>query len=272
MTELPLEPPAGKVTADELRALLRRKYPADQYAMLYEVRDAAGHGASNSADVLMIGLWPSRGCMLEGMEIKVSRSDWLRELKKPAKAEAFVPYCDRWWIVTASPDIVKPEELPKTWGLMTMRGRGLTVAVQAPTLTPKPVDRSLLAAMLKRATDTAASSPEVRSTILAQAKALEERFEERVKGRTSHVQRQLEALQKGVAEFEARAGISINAYNGARLGDAVKRVMSGDDWQVKHHLQAFERTRKQISDLHAWFEKHAAEYGVPLPDQQDADA
>lgn len=261
--ELPIEAPAAKITADELRALLRRKYPADQYAMLYEVRDAAGHGANNAADVLMIGLWPSRGCMLEGMEIKVSRSDWLRELKRPQKAEAFVPYCNRWWIVTAHPDIVKPMELPPTWGLMAVRGRGLGVIVEAPPLQPKPVDRSLLAAMLKRATDTAAKSPEVRAAIEAERKKMHDDFDQQVKWRTAALQRQLDQLQGSLDDFEKQSGIKIHGYNGRQLGEAVKRVLSGDDWQVKHHLQAFERTRKQVEELHRWFQQNAPELVEP---------
>ena len=91
MSELPLDEQvddAKPIDAQRLRALLRRKYPADQYAMLYEVRDAAGFSAKRSADVMLIGLWPSRGNMVEGMEVKISRSDWLRDLKKPEKAEA----------------------------------------------------------------------------------------------------------------------------------------------------------------------------------------
>lgn len=265
MSELPLEPeqPDSKVTADTLRALLRRKYPADQYAMLYEVRDAAGHGASNSADVLMVGLWPSRGCMLEGMEIKVSRSDWLRELKRPQKAEAFVGYCDRWWVVAASPDLVKPNELPPTWGLMAVKARGLSVITQAPALTPKPVDRSLLAAMLKRATDTAANSPEVKATIEARLKAQDDQFEDRVRWRTNHLQSQLSALQKGVDEFEKKSGLKINAYNGGTLGEAVKRIQAGEDWTVKRNLKAFETTRRQVTELYQWFESKAVELSLP---------
>ena len=180
MSELALET-SKAVNADAMRMLLRRKFPADQYAMLYGVRDAAGHQANRSADVIMVGLWPSRGCLIEGMELKISRGDWLRELKRPEKAEAFVPYCDRWWVIAADSDVVRTEELPKTWGLMVAGGRGLRVIEDAPRLKAKAVDRSLLAAMLKRATDTAADSPEVRARVDARLKANEDEFEERVR-------------------------------------------------------------------------------------------
>lgn len=174
--ELPLEDDGQPIDASKLRALLRRKYPGDQFAMLYEVRDAAGFAARRSADVMVIGLWPSRGCMVEGMELKVSRSDWLRELKKPQKAEAFFPYCDRWWIIAANKDVVRLEELPQTWGLMIPRAGGMGILRQAPDLKPEPVDRYLLAAMMKRATDTAADSPEVQARIEARVTAAHRRW------------------------------------------------------------------------------------------------
>ena len=140
------------VTAEDLRTLLRRKFPTDQFAMLYEVRDAAGFRANRSADVVMVGLWPSRGNQIEGMELKVTRQDWQRELEQPEKAEAFVKFCDRWWVVAGHDDVVQDHELPKTWGLMVAGKRGLSVVTPAPVLEPKPIDRSFLAAMLKRAT------------------------------------------------------------------------------------------------------------------------
>lgn len=226
--ELPLEEPVVVTSAGELRARLRRKFPADQYAMLYEVRDAAGFGASRSADVVMVGLWPSRGCLIEGMEIKVSRSDWLRELKKPEKAEAFVPYCDRWWIVAGHAGVVKLDELPPTWGLLAPGGKGLSVLRQAPALDPKPVDRSLLAAMLKRATSTTMDSPEIKAAIDARVKAEKEALKSMGNWEIDRLKDQVEAAQKNMRAFEEASGIRIESYNGQRIGDAVRQVLRGE--------------------------------------------
>jgi hypothetical protein len=252
--ELPLEEVDAKpIDADKLRMLLRRKFPADQYAMLYEVRDAAGFGASRSADIMMIGLWPSRGCALEGMELKISRSDWLRELKKPQKAEAFVPYCDRWWVIASTPDIVKVEELPPTWGLMVPRGNGMGVIKQAPDLTPKPVDRSLLAAMLKRATDTAANSPEVRAAIDVKTKAALAEVDQKVKWATQAADRENRQLRESIAAFEKASGLSLNSYNGGSIGEAVRLVMKGEhEWRLKE----LANMKHQVAQLQEWFNKH----------------
>ena len=72
--------------AADVRAALARKFCAPEYALFYEVANATGSAATRSADAIAMGLWPSRGLYLQGFEIKVSRSDWLSELKNPAKA------------------------------------------------------------------------------------------------------------------------------------------------------------------------------------------
>ncbi|WP_439030247.1 hypothetical protein [Gordonia terrae] len=78
------------------------------------------HGRLRTADALAIDTWISKGMELHGFEVKCSRSDWLAELKQPEKSEAFRRICDRWWLVTSDPAIVKPGELPDGWGHMSM--------------------------------------------------------------------------------------------------------------------------------------------------------
>lgn len=259
--ELPLDD-AKPVDADKMRMLLRRKFPADQYAMLYEVRDAAGFGASRSADIMMVGLWPSRGCQLEGMELKISRGDWLRELKKPEKAEAFVPYCDRWWVIASTSDIVKLDELPPTWGLMVPRGNGMGVIRQAPDLSPKPVDRSLLAAMLKRATDTAANSPEVRAAIDLKLKEALGQVDQKVKWATQSLERENKDLKAAIAAFEEASGVQISSYRGERVGAAVKAVLGGEH---RSRLRELANIKRQAASLHEWLAEN-------IPDEQPSSA
>ena len=102
----------------DLRELLRKRYPSQAWALMWEVGDATGARHSRWADALAMSLWPTHGLRLHGFEIKVSRGDWLRELKDPSKAEAIAQYCDHWWLVTADDSIAKKEELPPNWGWM----------------------------------------------------------------------------------------------------------------------------------------------------------
>lgn len=145
--------PVGSPRPSEapLVARLRRHYPSPEYAVITGVADRPGE-PTRTADALVMGLWPSRGLHLHGVEVKTSRRDWLRERADPSKADAVARYCDRWWILAGSVEIVDPSELPTGWGLLVpaARGAGLRAAVPAPPLDPDPIPRTFLAAVLRR--------------------------------------------------------------------------------------------------------------------------
>ena len=91
----------------------------------------------------------SRGLEINGVEVKVSRSDWQRELKNPKKTEEGVwRYCDRWWIA-APKGMVKPDELPLGWGLLEYDKEKIKQVVKAEKLSPLPPDRSFMASFLR---------------------------------------------------------------------------------------------------------------------------
>jgi hypothetical protein len=79
-------------------------------------------------DLLAVGLWRSTGHRRLGVEVKVSRGDWLRELRKPGKARTHL--VDAWTILTV-PGVAKLEELPDGWGLAEIRP-GLPLPGQQP--------------------------------------------------------------------------------------------------------------------------------------------
>lgn len=84
----------------EIHTALRARFALPEYALMFEVRSGTGHSSQvRYADAMALGLWPSRGLELTGFEIKVSRSDWLRELKEPQKADRIGRFCDRWYVV-----------------------------------------------------------------------------------------------------------------------------------------------------------------------------
>lgn len=128
-----------KVTSgDVVRALEVRYNPPSkprQFATFTEVMDQAQR---RRVDFLAVGLWQSKGRMIEGVEVKVARQDWKRELEHP-KADPWFAVCDRWWLA-APVGIVLPGELPKPWGHLELRpangGFRLYKVVQAPDLTP----------------------------------------------------------------------------------------------------------------------------------------
>src|ERR1041384_7618712 len=127
-----------------------------------------------------MSLWPSRGLLLHGFEIKVSRTDWLRELRDPGKADEFIRYSDRWWLVT-EPDVVLDGELPETWEHLVRRGAKLAQAAAAPKLEPQDCDRTFLAALLRAAGRGMEAKPEaVREAERAASRAAAELWKARV--------------------------------------------------------------------------------------------
>src|SRR5579871_303577 len=133
--------------------LLQWKYPASEYVLLDQVKSDTSVRA-RTADAIAIGLWKNRNFSIEGFEFKVTRASWIQELKDPAKAEEIMQFCDKWWLVASDESIVRPEELPKNWGLYVPNDQGmLKVAVPAPDLKPKEPDRIFLSCVVKRIVD-----------------------------------------------------------------------------------------------------------------------
>src|SRR5690606_35500940 len=99
------------VTESDTEQAMRCKYGGQEWACLFNVANGTGMNCNRRADAIAMSLWPSRGLTLHGHEIKVARSDWLREIQDVSKAEAFAKHCHYWWIV-APKCTVKLEELP----------------------------------------------------------------------------------------------------------------------------------------------------------------
>ncbi len=152
--------------SEDLFAALGSQYPeAHGWMLLPQVRDATGAGSGRTADGLAMNAWPSRGLEVHGFELKTHRGDWLRELKKPAKAESIFRYCDRWWIVVPEAEggqkpVVGPAELPSSWGLLVCAKGKAVQAVAAPKLKPQALDRAFIASVLRRL--AACATPEAK--------------------------------------------------------------------------------------------------------------
>ncbi|OBC14075.1 hypothetical protein A5784_30705 [Mycobacterium sp. 852013-50091_SCH5140682] len=108
----------------DLLAQLERHYikpsaPMPGGVFLPEVGQNGGWGSGSRADAVYVGFTSSSGRILIGHELKISRSDWLNELNKPGKADAWADECHEWWLVVNDPAIVHEHELPAGWGLMS---------------------------------------------------------------------------------------------------------------------------------------------------------
>lgn len=129
-----------------------------RWAVAEHVKDTAGFATRRIADMIAVDCWPSSGIAFHGHEVKVSRSDWLTELRDPDKAETFKRHMDYWWLVVPDTSIVKPDELPEGWGLMVQSGSALRVRRAAPRLTPEPMPKPMLGTLLRATAKTALRS------------------------------------------------------------------------------------------------------------------
>jgi hypothetical protein len=90
---------------------------------------------SRRIDTVAVGLLRRTEYVIHGFEIKVSRSDLLRELADPAKSQAGAQCCDRWWLVIGGAALIRDgDALPENWGLLVPTVHGLRVARGAPRL------------------------------------------------------------------------------------------------------------------------------------------
>ena len=199
----------------EVYSALVRRFPPPAFAVLPGVANGTGGSKRRTIDALVMSLWPSRGLTLEAVEIKVSRGDYLRELKDPAKAEPIMKYCDRFWLAVGNAEIVQAD-LPTTWGLLVPDRGKLKIAKQAPDLVPESLTRSFIAAIMRRANE-AIEGDEIRRRIRMEIEAeqAEAMADLRDNAMSPTVIRELERLReiaKQVEAFERASGVRFTKW------------------------------------------------------------
>lgn len=247
----------------DLYRMIAAKHPPPAWACFSQVRNGTGYSRKQdrTADALAMSLWPSRGIDLHGFEIKIARNDWLRELKNPEKAEELAAYCDRWWMVAPSTEVIRPDELPTRWGLMVPKKKKLVTLVKAEALTAKALDRPLLASILRRAAEMmerALRSYVPREDIRAELDAAEEKGKKLAE--CAGLDRKYESLKEAVDTFEKASGVALASWPHAnkRIGQIVKTVLEGGPLEAQvaghqkrigHMVQQTERLLEELRTL-----------------------
>jgi hypothetical protein len=264
--------PIVKRTEAEMIRLLRARHSeaagnGRAHAFVDHVRDAAGFDAVRTIDAMSMGLWPSRGLIIDAFEIKCSRSDWLKELRDPSKAEAFCKRADRFWLVVGDAQIVKDGELPDGWGLLAAQGTGDTarlVQKVAPTMLrpfqtpeqsrtpggaplPPGLTRSFLASLMRAATAQAAATPEEIEDARTHARASADAM---YKAQLESARADVDSLGGIIRDFEQASGVSIRTWRlekgeAGRIGEAVAAVLR-QDAQADMARQRLERQAEAL--------------------------
>lgn len=151
--------------------LLHRRYAqrsanggvsAPRYICAEHVRTRAGFDC-RTMDFAAVDTWQSSmengSLAIHGVEVKVSRSDWLRELKDPQKSAETMQWATHRWLAVPLATIARPEELPEGWGLLVIGGsvldEKLIAKVQAKPVAIGSLTASATAALLRAAVKTA---------------------------------------------------------------------------------------------------------------------
>jgi len=196
-----------KYTTAELMARLGAYHEGGEWVLQFEVANSTGLNVRRHADAVAMSIWPSRGYKIHGFEIKSSRSDWLRELKNPEKADAVAQFCDSWFLV-APTDIVHEVEVPETWGWLVPAGKSLRIKKHPMTVKATEVGRSFIAAMLRNnhAADNSRVAAQVEKLRALDRENNQKAIDRAIESRT----RDYDDLKKAVADFEEQSGLKIS--------------------------------------------------------------
>ena len=215
---------------------LRSYFLSPAHACLEEVRSTTGMDPGRFCDLLVVSLYPSRGVWFGGVEVKTARSDWVRELKDPTKAESIATYCDYWWVATP-PGLITREELPVNWGWISVdpkRAKPCKVEKVAPKLPSSPPTVGFVASVLRNYEQTIAMAFERgrearRVEETETGRQLRSREDALCAKELALIQLERDAsnfksLSNAVREFESMTGLSVMHRNPNALKDIKARL------------------------------------------------
>lgn len=263
--------PAPPMTAADIRACLMSRWPPADYVHIHEApEDQTRMG--RKIDLVVVSCWASRGFEVEAVEIKVSVSDWRRELNNLVKADFWWRHSTRFWIaVPKKIAATVAAELPTGWGLLSCTPDESVVAVKPEKHAAQPLHWGTTVGLL-RCAQAAGLSALRRERERGAAEGLElGKRQAEVAADPTHVRRDLDALRKVIQTFSAVAGDRLDQYNAEQYGRIVaagRKARIDPAWAQREA----ERIAGGYVDLAAMVRKMAAElvalFAVPEEEGQ----
>lgn len=239
-----------KITSKDIERYLAEKYyDSRQWVFLTQVRSSTG-GASRIADAMAFNMYGSTGYEIIGFEIKVSRSDFLLELKDMSKSDEIMSYCDKWFLVVSDASIVQEGELPKNWGLLVLKDGKLVQKVKPVLQKTVPMPLYFIASILRRSTDEV---ERIRNQYIKKEdvageieKARKRGYEDARGYNARHTEENFKNLRDTIKEFEEASGIKLEEWKGKgyskTLGMYVKAALKMDRDSLQYGLGAIQNT------------------------------
>jgi hypothetical protein len=221
------------MTAADVHAGLVR-YIFSEHLYFTEVRDRCGwDGGKCYADALALCVYPSRGHYLHGVEVKVARSDWLRELKTPAKSHTVFTRC-AYWSVAAPAGVVEKDEVPPKWGHFEVSETGVKTRKRPMLLEGAELDSFVVSLLRNQAKERDAMVKAGVGKALAAHAREEAKSKQDAWSMADKANREMAALQckvKVVDFFEQLAedlglGSYEVSYHGHSIRQRIKRAMA----------------------------------------------
>lgn len=244
-----------------LMELVRKRHDGPAWILVEECGNGTGYHVKRHADAVAVGVWPSRGYEIHGYELKQSRGDVQKELDDPSKADAVGKYCDYWWLVVSDLAIIDGLVIPDTWGILAPKHRVLRAHRKAPKRDATPVNRSFVAALVRRVTAEWVPKhlvDEIKKNALAEATA---ELERQQKWKKTDVEYERDALQRKLADFERDSGLSLEKqWENGDIARAVKAVIeartaSGQRYRGSHEEPA-QMVRAELGRLERDVARH----------------
>lgn len=236
------------------QALVNHYSTRDAWVICFEVGNDTGAKHKGWADAVAMSVWPSRGYAIHGFEIKVSRSDFLKEMENPGKADVVGQHCDYWNLVTPS-GLVQDSEVPEAWGLITLTAKGRLHTRRAPTKNKAAqINKGFMAALLRRRADhnTNGIHERYKHEIEEIKKQHAKEIEKKVEAAVRMIDRDKGETKAWIAEFEERLGMSFNVWESQdQIAQSLLLASSlmGDYGKLETCQEAAEELAKEIKQI-----------------------
>ena len=247
-----------------LEEMIDKRFPAPGWCVLWEVANGTGWKTKRHADAVAIGIWPSHGYAIHGIEVKRSRTDLVREFEDPSKADAVGRYCDHWWLVLADSKLADGIEIPSTWGILAPKRQLLCVVKKAPKLKPKAVDRSFFAALVRNVMAGYVPKHEHDALKERQRDEIVKELEQTRAYQREGLELDVQRLKATIEAFEKASGVEVSSYNAGNIGAAVRTVLDLRHDLARDHLVRRAQDLDAVSDRYAHISSQAAEAAKTL--------
>lgn len=218
---------------------------------------------------MAFNMYGSTGYEILGFEIKISRSDWLNELKDMSKSDEIMSYCDKWYLVVPEEKIVQPGELPKNWGLLVLKGEKLVQKVRPMQNPTSPMPMHFIASILRKSGDEVSRirNEHVRREDIKNeiSEARKQGYEDARGYNGKRTEEELSKLRELVKIFEDASGIPFDTWRGKdnvqKIGKYVKLAMDITGDGIQYDLQRIESAARKLDGAVLAMKKIEKEFG-----------